>query len=304
MSKVLVERRRDKHEELYERLLLVACIASGISRAKNTELETVCDCIENLCLKKASSVFFDKRSNEFRASKRPDMIEEQVLNEAVAWYFDREIRRLLKKDRAELTSYIGRNLEQAYRLNLPEWREKRKEWKQLSKDDDYQEVIRNLEDMGLLINPDEVGELDQEQLEEITSAAATKDYQHLNKLLSQSANELRTYLYSDAITKLTYREPNFPKFLDKKDRWTFNKIVTWVRNGQKEHIQKAISECKELLVKNMRNLDLKDWLAFLNALAGDLASAESLLQTVWENRGKQKAGFVTSWNLAVLAYER
>ncbi|MCP4103951.1 MAG: DUF262 domain-containing protein [Desulfobacteraceae bacterium] len=153
--------------------------------------------------------------------------------------------------------------------------------------------------------PDEVGELSQEQLDEIKAAAATMDYKRVNELLVLSAKELVSFLYDEAQRKLTYREPKFPRLENQKQRWTFdNKIKKWARKGGKENIVKAISECRDILVKDMRNLDLQDWIAYLNAKAGNLAAAEPTLQTVRQRRGKQKSGFVTNWNLAVLSYER
>jgi len=314
ICKVLIARNPERDQEFFTRLLFVACCAVADTKSaelgrtrtnENTaELNELRNPIGRICLTPALQTYFQRRANEFLRGRIDEVLGEQVLNEALAWYFDKHLDYLLKNDRPQVKGYVSRNMPIVYRLKLSEqWNEKRKGWESRLKNEGQQDVLRDLKDLGGLVNPEEVGELNEEQLADIARADANNDYKRVNELLMESATDLRSFLYSEAQAKFHYREPALPNLKENRFKNQFNKVERLARVGNSDDLQEAIEITKKIWEEDIDNWELQDWLAYLYAKTNNLVAAEQKLDNIRKRRDRRH-NFITDWNLAVLAYDR
>jgi hypothetical protein len=316
MCKILVSRRRDKYQQLFEDLLQTACysisdswradISNQRADSEVGEISKLSTHMKNMVCQYALGSFFNGRTGEFMRSGRPDtVLGESLVNNALARHFDKQIRHLLENDRPRVKEYARTNMPFVYGMDLPEkWAAaKRKEWKQLLSEAGFDEDIRLLEDMGDLLNPDEVGQISLERREDVMRAAANNDLDRVSSLLSESAKELKSYLYKEAQDSLQYREPTFPALPDPESRRHFAQVQRLSRTDDPDRMRQALNTAQSVWQRSINNLELRDWVSYLQAKTGNLPAAEQMLEQIQKKRAP-KRNFATDWNLAVLTYDR
>lgn len=312
MCKILLERNREKYASNYMKLLLEACFS--VSDAWNSEpgYQTAADegeiaklaaRIDEACLQRSLSTYFNDKARQFMRTRRPDAaLAERVANEVLARHFDRELQHLLQADRPRLKEYIRLNMPTVFRLKLPEaLAPKRAEWQRLLVDAGFEDVIRRLRDMGDLVSADEVGSLSDRVREEVLRAAGSNDLERVTKLLSDSAKELKSFLYSEAQRKLNYREPGWPE-VPQNQRWKLGKARELARTDDPEKLKQALDLVMGVWKDETANLKLRGWVAYIQAKIGNRPAAEKLLEHIRSR--SERPDFTTQWNLAVLAYDR
>lgn len=316
MCKILVSRRRDKYQELFEDLLVLASFAisdswridlSGQSDDDDIgEISHLSTHMDIIIGQTALGYFFHSKSGEFTRSGKPDIaLGQQIVNNALARHFDRQIRHLLQNDRPRVKEYVRTNMPFVYRMDLPdEWAgEKRKEWKRLLEDAGYEDVIRLLDDMGDLLNADEVGRVNPERRDGIIRAATNNDTERVSSLLAESAKELKSFLYKEAQDRLHYRSPAFPALPPGEARGAFARVQKLAKTDDPDNMRQALHLAQGIWQNNINNLELRDWVAYLQAKTQNLQAAEQMLEQIQRKRSP-KRNFFTEWNLAVLAYDR
>jgi len=317
MSKILTERNRDKYKELFERLVLTACCAVGAKKSAelvrsrsdedDEEIKILQRQVETICLRGAFGSFYNSKKEQYFNNKTGVnlTLANQIMNDSLAWNFDKSLQYFLDFDRPQVKGYVWRNIPTVFRLNFSDkWRGKRKEWEDILIKEGYHDLIRDLKDMGILINPDEVGKISQEQLEEIKRAERETNFKDVKELLNEIATDIRNFLYAEAQANLNYLTPPFPASKDQRLAKQFGRVPFIARTGGVNDLNEAIEITKGVWAEDIDNLDLQDWLGFLYAKSGSLGVAERTLETIRKRRGDEKKNFVTDWNLAALAYER
>ena len=314
MCKILLARNRTKYESFSERLLVVGLEAIrrswllGASDHIDAEQESEATILRERLFKVAEHsqwTFFHNSSGEFRRNWRPDeAMAERVVNETVAAHFDARLRFLLRHDRPKVREFVTSSMPAIYKLELAEgWSGKRAEWEELLTNAGYEDVIRLLRDMGDLISIDELGQLSPERLEDVKRALNNNDLKRVRGLLEESSNEIKTYLYSEAQNRLEYREPPRVITQEKSLIWKFKKAHSLAATKDPDRLQKALGLFQDLWQRDIANLKLRDWVAYLQARTGNLPAAEQMLTQIRKRRD-DKHNFTTDWNLAVLAYDR
>jgi len=134
-------------------------------------------------------------------------------------------------------------------------------------------------------------------------AAASNDRERVAQLLENSAKELKTFLYTEAQLRLRYREPASPNLRQSRMRNEFNKVQQLSKTDDPDKLRKALGIAQTVWQEDVGSLDLRDWVAYLQAKTGNLTTAQQMLDEVRKRRGAQPS-FATHWNLAVLAYDR
>src|ERR1700730_4248513 len=168
--------------------------------------------------------------------------------------------------------------------------------------------------MGDLVNLDELGEVSLERRDDIIQAGARDDLKRVTELLEESAKELKNYLYAEAHRLMQYREPKFPVISDPTARNDFKRVQHLVKqeeeaspsrpgSNHQEKMQQALRIAKSVLERDIDNLQLRNWVAFLEGKVGNTAAAEQKLSKLRRRQG-EKHSFATDWNLAVLYYIR
>ncbi len=317
MCKILVERNRKKYSEYFDRLVFAACCAAGaekseaLNRSRSDKVEEEMKVLEkhirHSCLNGAFGTFYHAKKETYFSAKSglQSASAKHISNDALAWSFDHSLHYLLKFDRPQVKAYVWRNLPIVFKLKLSDrWSKKRKKWEDLLKIEGYQDVIRDLKDMRVLVNPDEVGIISQEVLEDIQRAERENDYKKINQMLRESANELMDYLYAEVQEKLMYISPPFPWFQNQKLRWEFQKVPPRAATGGPEDLEQCIDTTKEVWKQEIENTVLQDWLGYLYAKSGNLPAAENELERARLRRSGVEENFVTDWNLAALFFER
>lgn len=316
MTKILVARNREKYRSVFEDLLTTACYSISDSWLCDTsiqptgtemgEIDRLSTHLENIILLTALGTFFSFKLGKYTTDKKPDQfLGEKLINDALARHFDRRLRSLLEDDRPRVEEYTRINLPMVFQLNLAEeWAlEKRSNWKKLLTEAGYDQTIRLLEDLGDLVNPNEVGQISKERREEITRAALNNDFERVNELFSESAKELRNFLYKEAQNRLEYREPRHCALSGWDQRKGFDQALQLARSEDPDNVVKALRIMQEVWTVDIHNLDLRDWVAYLQAKSGNRPAAEKMLEEN-QKRRSPKRNFSTDWNLAVLAYDR
>jgi hypothetical protein len=313
MCKILIERGIDKYQELFNDMIRVACFAVSDSwRADRTheadesgEIDRLGTLLDSIIRRGALGYSFQRGS--FTRVGQPDIaLAERFINEALARHFDKQLRHLLQYDRTRVREYSRKNMPEIYRVKLADAEfaaRKRKEWEVLLKDAGFEEDVKFLKDMGDLVSVDELGEVSLERRDDIIQAGARDDLKRVTELLEESAKELKNYLYSEAHRLMQYREPKFPVLSDPAARNDFKRVQYLAKQEDQEEMQKALRIAKSVLEKDIDNLQLRNWVAFLEAKVGNTAAAEQKLTTLRRRQG-EKHSFATDWNLAVLYYMR
>jgi hypothetical protein len=315
MAKILVARNREKYRRVFEDLLVTGCYAICDSWLSDTsiqptgadvgEIDRLSTHLENLILQSALATFFSFKLGRFTQDKKPDhSFGERLVSDALARHFDRRLRSLLEDDRPRVEEFARLNLPTVFQLNLTEdWAlEKRNSWKKSLADAGYDQTIRLLEDLGDLMNPDEVGQINKDRRDEINRAALNNDFERVNDLFSESAKELRSFLYREAQNRLEYQEPRVAA-VDRDQRRAFDRAIKLVRSEDPDSILQALRIMQEVWTADIHNVDLRDWVAYLQAKSGNRPAAEKMLIENQKRRLPNR-NFSTDWNLAVLAYDR
>jgi len=157
--------------------------------------------------------------------------------------------------------------------------------------------------MGDLVDPNQVGQVLPDRREEIIRAAGLNDYGRVCELLADSAKEMRTHLYFEAQRLLQYREPPIPSAQNERTRNSMRASQRLVRTKDRASIERALVEFQQAWQLEIDNLEIQNWVAFLEAKTGNLQAAEQKLEQLHTRRGPTK-NLVTDWNLAVLRYEQ
>jgi tetratricopeptide (TPR) repeat protein len=314
MCKILLDRRMERYQELFEDMLRIACFAISDSWrtdktrpvGESSEIVPLEKLLDRIICRGALGSYYQGSSGMFQRAAHPDTaLGERFIKEALARHFDKQLRHLLQSDRTRVREYARTNMPEIYRVKLDaEWGAlKRKEWEALLVDAGFEEDIRFLKDMGDLVNLDELGEVSDERREEIIRAGARDDLKRVTELLEESTKELKNYLYSEAHRLMQYREPSFPVISDPVARNDFKRVQYLVKQEGQEKTQQALMIAKSVLERDIDNLQLRNWVAFLEAKVGNTAAAEQKLTALRRRRG-EKLSFATDWNLAVLYYVR
>lgn len=313
MCKILIARSRDKFIHDFEEFVLTACCAtSGLSLADTSlhsgedqsEIEMLRKRMHHVC-ENALGTFF-RKDGRFSQTQRPETdLGDWATNEALARHFGRQLHHLLEVNRPRLKDYVRENMPSVYRMKLTgeDAGHRREEWERLLIDAGYDDVLRLMKDMGDLVNPDEVGVISIEQRNDVMRAAASNDKERVAQLLENSAKELKTFLYTEAQLRLSYREPAFPSLRQAWMRNDFNKIQKLSKTDDPDKLRRALGFAQTVWQEDVGSLDLRDWVAYLQAKTGNLTTAQQMLDEVRKRRGDERS-FATYWNLAVLAYDR
>lgn len=312
MCKMLLGGNREKYIECFETLLLTACCSVGsswlnISRQlkndKAKEIEDLRSQLEGLC-RYALSTYFDKKYGEFKRFHQPDYsLRERVINEALAQYFDTRLRYLIQQDRPRVKEYVSTNMPVIYKLKLfKDWDGKVSEWERLLVSTGYDDLIHSLKSTGELVRADKVGQLSSEQLEDIRRATANNDMNRVRDLLKSNADEIKFYLYTEAQARLDYREPQHPNLTGYHSN-RFTKVIHLSKTNDPDKLLQALDIVQNLWQSEINNLELRDWVAYLQAKTNNPKAAEPILTHI-QKRRDARYNFATDWNLAVLAYDR
>lgn len=313
LCKILLERNRSKYQEYFERLLLVA-VSSACSSFPGSvekpdgesqeEISRLRNQLDHIC-RFALGTYFQNRSGSYLRNWQPDTaLSERIENEALVRHFDRRLRYLLRHNRPRVKTYVTENMPLIYKMRLNEsWDESFSDWERLLADAGYDDLLRFLSSSGLLIRADKVGQLSSERWEDVRRAAANNDSKRVRELLKDSADEMKAFLYSEAQALLDYRQPAQPKFPDKSAYDFFNKARHLAEKNDGERLQEAILMMQDAWERDIGNLELRDWVAYLHAKGNNPKAAEPILEQIRKRRD-DKYNFVTLWNMAVLAYDR
>ena len=314
VGKILVARSRDRYQDVFESLLLIAFCAASRSWLSKDRRKSASDQKGEIILlrrhlealsKDALGTYFKNREGKFLRTGQPDeALADCLINEALARHFDARLRFLLRDDRTRVKNYITINMPLIYKLELAdEWASTREEWKQLLIQAGFEDVIRLMKDMGDLVIPNEVGQLSIERLEDVRRALDSSDFKRIRDLLRESADETKSYLYREAQERLDYREPPQVSLPDKRLHWKFQEVAKLAATDDPDRLRKAMSLAQDVWQQNIANFKLRDWVAYLQAKTGNRPAAEQMLENIRKRRSA-KNNFVTDWNLAVLAYDR
>ena len=312
VARMLVPRNREKYANLLERLVSV-CFQSvtdswrfDLDRANANRVDDIEELSKHLeqMARYALGAYFRNGDRTFRLGRLETAQLDRVVNPTLARHFDLQLRYLLESNRPLVREYVRTNMPQVYRLKLPEeWNAAREEWKRRLVEAGYEDVVRLLRDMGDLVDPNQVGQVAPGRRDEIVRASALSDYARVCELLADSAKEIRTYLYTSAQRLLEYREPPRPTPRDDRARQKVKDAQRHVRANDSRGLDRALVEFQSAWQLEIDNLELQDWVAYLEAKTGNLAAAEQKLEQLRRKRAP-RSSFATDWNLAVLKYER
>ncbi|HKI05866.1 MAG TPA: hypothetical protein VKK31_28050 [Thermoanaerobaculia bacterium] len=313
LAKILVARNRQKYQEYYNRLLLVVfssamqvlLLDSDLSRIEGGEISWLRSKLDNIG-RYVFGTYFNSKTGNFAREWQPDnSLSERLTNEALARHFDQRLRQLVHDDRPRVREYVTSNLPLIYRFKLDDtWESKIDEWERLLVGTGYDDLIHYLRSTGVLIRADKVGQLNPERLDDVRRAAANNDLNRVRDLLKDSANDLKAYLYAEAQARLDYRQPPHPRLADKIATDLFGRAKRLAeRSDEPERLKDALALIQDLWEKDIGNLELRDWVAYLHAKNDNPKAAEPILEQI-RRRREAKQNFSTIWNLAVLAYDR
>jgi hypothetical protein len=313
LCKILVGRNRQKFQPVMTRLLLVAfCSAAEVHAENNSpvtlgqegDISAVKSHLEQIA-RFALGTYFNGRQCKFVRDWQPDQaLAERLISEALARHCDRQLRHLIQDDRPRVREYVTQNIPIIYRLKLDDrWDATIDEWEMLLIRAGYDDLIHNLKSTGVLIRVDKVGQLSDERLDDVRRAASNNDLNRVRDLLKDSSDELKAYLYAEAQTRLDYRQPPQPHLGDRFSGDLFGKARRLADRGDGENFRDALGIVQGLWEKDIANLELRDWVAYLHAKNNNPKAAEPILEQIRKRRD-EKNNFITTWNLAVLAYDR
>lgn len=313
ICKMLLPRNRHVYENMYEGLLLIASRAVAESRlpsgdrnpsqSTGAEVEPLLTDLGNI-VRSALGTYFRTREKIFARGRVDAALADRVVNEVVAEYFNKRLRHLLEDNRPQVRDFVRNNMPAVYRLRLPaDWANRKQQWEKSLEDAGYADVVKVLRGMGDLVDPDEVGKVPASVREEVSRAAALRDHKRVAELLGPSATELRGYLFGEAQRLLQYRQPSQPQLQDNRAKDTFRRAQELSRSSDSRTLERALVEMQKVWEIDIANLDILDWVAYLEARTGNLQSAEKKLEQAQRRRAPERS-FVTDWNLAVLHYDQ
>jgi hypothetical protein len=310
VAKVLISRNRSTYQSPFERLLATACRAVARSRMPDDdaigqapvagEIERLLSDLTNI-MRKALSTYFRSRDGVFLRGRMDDSLLERLVNNVVAAYFDQRLKYILERNRPQVKEFVRSNLPLVYRLPVsPEWTKNKRIWRKTLETAGYADLVNSIDDD--LVDPTEVGKVPEEFRDEITSAAARNDYDRVIELLKESATDLQRYLSGEAQRLLQYRPPGRPQLTDARARGLFEKAQSAARSLAPDRLKSALRDMQAAWALDLNNLDLRDWVAYLEAKTDNLVAAAQNYDKLRQLRPERN--FVTEWNLAVLHYER
>ncbi|MBV6402513.1 MAG: hypothetical protein CNIPEHKO_02825 [Anaerolineales bacterium] len=326
MGKILVSRNRDRYAEIqrdyYRNYCSVICRSFQPSKLTNqgtqSELASLSRRLTEIMRFALMTQF---RRDKFERSYHTDNEWiESLSNEALAEYFDDQLRYFLDNDRPHTWEFVTLNMPYVYRLRLSSnWNNRigeNNDWENLLAKAGFDDSLRTLRSTGALIIPNRIGEIDVNRLAQIRTAAAQEDFSRVRDLLRVTADEVKSYLAIIAREHLDYREPITPHFPKKqstlgssKNRYmanapfnSFNKAKSLLQKGRADD---ALPLIKGLWEQDPSNLEMREWTAYAHLKSGNPTAAEPLLkylQTQASRRPEEKQ--ITDWNMAVILFER
>ncbi|WP_419656069.1 uncharacterized protein Dvar_51710 [Desulfosarcina variabilis str. Montpellier] len=319
MCKILVSRNAKKYQSYHDDLLkkaadiflktLLPPIVQDIAEGPSSDLIKIQNEVYNSCVKPALIRRFDQRQRRYNFTKIQPVIKDNILSETAANAFEGTLKYLISNDRPKIRSYANANLPVAFRLQLsPDFAEKRNEWEQILRSTGFGEIVDSLKDSGILVNPEEVGKLSKIELSDIRIASADNRYKDVYTSVLNCANEVKSYLYSEARNKLNYKPPKPPNlgFVKNKDlARQFRAIPRIAKIGNPNDLKNAIEILKNIWLLQIDNLEIQNWMAYLHLQERNLPAAEQILNKLKKSPIKNDNDrSVVLWNLAVLYFEQ
>lgn len=314
MCKIMVTRNKERYRDVFIRFLTIASNAVAAAELddptqsggadETAEIEIITRRIEDACLRRALSTYFQSSSGKYQIANRPDEdLHKKILNQAAAKFFDSRLNYLIQHQKPRVKDFIWANLPKVYSLELPdEWDARRQNWKTQLSQAGFQDQIDLMEKMLLLVNPNQIGELEDGEKDEIKRAAVNNDFKRIAKVLDRSANGIKNLIYRDAQRGLaTFRAPSRPQFQRPKLTGWFSKILSWANATDVAKLKQALEAATDLWREDIDNLAMREWVGYLNARTDNPHAAEQLFLEVRNRRPDKKHNTATDWNLAVLA---
>jgi hypothetical protein len=310
IGKVLIERNRDKYIEDFRELLYLSCVIvsevtinTNISQTGGNQNSEISYLEKKLSDQIRFALGYHFRRGCFERNFQPDQeLSEWLVNETLASHFDIRLRQLLANDRTRVWDYVSQNMPQVYKLTLSgNWDNARgtsKEWENLLINAGFESELRTMRSTGDLIIPDKIGEIDPDRLSQLRRAA--NDLNRVRDILKPYSEEINSYIIARAIEILVPREPEYPKSL--KGRFA-DQFIQVKRSVERNKYLEALESVTEVWEQEIDNLELRDWVAYLQLKTGNYPAAEPMLKYV-KTRRHPKENFATDWNLAVLMRER
>ncbi len=296
-GKIVSFREKNNTPKMMERLLVIAADAAARLVPSSVAIDDLQMAIDRIITLAHSTRYVGRTF----ASVRPDLgIVEKIALDTIAADFDRRLREMVESDRPSINEYVSNNMPKLYRMRLsPEWLACRDAWEQAIIDAGYDDTLRSLKSLGLLVRVDQIGIILPDARDQIRMAADAGDYASIRKLLEPSEKELRNLLYKETQTALVFREPPSPT-LRQQHREPWQRAMRTLRNHGP---RAAMVKVSEIWQEDANNLDIRDWAAYLHAQDASKLQAERILTVIRDSR-KADHNFTTSWNLAVIYSQR
>jgi AAA+ ATPase superfamily predicted ATPase len=292
--------KEESSRKQFEDLIFIACKAAfseeqvDINLLRN-HLKRFCD--------SAFGTFYLQKDRSFYPTppkQRDTDREDSLINKAVESFFEDRLRQLLESDRPRVNDFVQVNMPIVYRNASLKDRER---WEKLLTSAGCGDALHQLRDLGVLVNPDEVGIVSSDKRTEISRAASNNDWERVVELLQPSAKELEAFLNSECQIRFRFKQPALPKLAEEEHRIVFAKVQKLSQTDESEKLNAALKMANEVWQENIDNLEVRGWVAFLCAKTGNLPRAVDLLVALRDRQSKGEH-FATCWNLAALLYDR
>jgi hypothetical protein len=298
-TKIYAGLNRDTAERLVGRFVAIAVEAHIRTVPDSATVEDTEASLRKLIIA-ATGQSFDHRQQRWTPHRADRAFMDKTVSNALCRQFDRRLEEITTGDRTRLPKFVSDNMPYLYRLPLePQWRAARDRWERQISTAGYEDLIRHLKSMGDLLRVDEVGEVSPERREDIRRAADLSEYARARQLLEPAERELRQYLYAEGQVRLRLREPRYPDLPTRELQQQWWRVPKLVRSKTQEASVRAFKIVKEIWESDLNSYELRDWVAYVAALAGNTLVAEELLQKMVTGRST-KPNFVSTWNLAAL----
>ena len=235
------------------------------------------------------------------AAVRPDVgVAEELVVDTIATHFDRRLAEIVENDQPSINAYVSTNMPKLYRMRLsPKWLDRRDAWEEAIKAAGYEDTLRSLKNLGMLVRIDQIGIILPDTRDQVRLAADSGDYASIRKLLEPSEKELKNFLYKETQTALVFREPPPPRLkAHLRDPW--KRAMLMLEGGR---VRDALNMVGTIWEGDNTNYDVRDWAAYLHAQDGNKLQAERFLALIRDSR-KAEQNFATNWNLAVIHAQR
>ena len=311
IAKMLIPRNREKFQPLYDDLIVLACQTVSEVRLSDPDVHTgngqpgdierLTSDLERL-LQYALGTKFRMSDRSFVRGPVDTALQERVITDVIAAHFDKRLRHLLETDQPKVKQYVRTNMPVVFRKKLSgDWIQAKQQWEGLLTNNGFEDVVRTLRDMGDLVDPEQMGRLPADTREEISRSAAANDYARVMELLADSIKDLRGYLYTEAQRLLQYREPPPARPRDENARELFRRGQRFAKAVDRRSLERAFGDLQNAWQLDIANLELLEWVAYVEARTGNLQGAE---KKFLKRQQASSQSFITDWNLAVLKYER